>query len=48
MQRMELLGQWSDAQHYSCSKFAVQQALYIFTCSTMRLGRDDTDTVWVT
>lgn len=34
MQRMELLGQWSYAQHYSCSTFAVQQALYIFTCST--------------
>ena len=44
MQHMELLGQWSDAQHYSCSKFAVQKALYIFTCSTMRSGRDDTET----
>lgn len=43
MQRMELLGQWSYAQHYSCSTFAVHQAPCIFTCSTMRLGRDDTD-----
>lgn len=44
-----MLGKAGECSSWNCSvaalfmSFALQQALYIFTCSTMRLGLDDTD-----